>query len=257
MKTRIRARCRARAIWAALIATWALGLSGCGPKASMPAGTPVQQVGAWRIAVANSPDPAHVGSNTLVIGARDSLGSPMRGTIEAMVSMPAMGAMPRMESRGIVTSAGDGTWRAKYGLPMNGEWDVTVRLLPASGPPADAQYRVSTSAAGVSFSGGTAASAPASSSHDMAVSATGEITIDAERRQALGVRTAPAQIRELSASVRVPGRVAYDEGHQADVTMKFGGYVRELFANVTGGPVRKGQVLFTVYSPELWSAQQE
>jgi len=257
MKTRVRAYRRACVLWVGWAAAGALSLSGCGPKASMPPGTPVQQVGVWRMAVANSPDPAHVGSNTLVIGARDSLGGPMRGNVEALVSMPAMGAMPRMESRGIVTPAGGGTWRAKYGLPMNGEWEVTIRLLPASGPPADAQYRISTSVTGASFSGGTAANAPTTSPQSIAVSSTGEITLDPGRRQALGIRTTPARVLELSASVRVPGRVAYEEEHRADVTMKFGGYVRELYANVTGGPVRKGQVLFTVYSPELWSAQQE
>ena len=252
-----RAFLRASALRASLAAAAAIGLSGCGSKAPMPAGTPVQQVGAWRIAVANSPDPAHVGSNTLVIAARDSLGGPMPGDVEAMVSMPAMGAMPRMESRGIVSPAGHGIWRAKYGLPMSGEWDVTIRLLPRPGPPADAQYRISTSVRGLSFSGGTVASAPAASEPPMPISPTGEITLDAERRQALGIRTAPVEARELSASVRVPGRVAYDEARQADVTVKFGGYVRELVANITGAPVRKGQVLFKVYSPELWSAQQE
>jgi len=257
MKRRMRANRRAQALGLTLGTAVVLSLSGCGSKASMPPGTQVEQVGVWRIAVANSPDPAHVGSNTLVISARDSTGGPLRGNIEALVSMPAMGAMPRMESRGIVTPAGGGTWRARYGLPMNGEWDVTIRLLPTSGPPADAQYRISTSVTGVSFSGGTAANTPASTPGGLAISATGEITLDAGRRQALGIRTEPARVRELSESVRVPGRVAYDETHQADVTMKFGGFVRELHANVTGGSVRRGQILFTVYSPELWSAQQE
>ena len=81
--------------------------------------------------------------------------------------------------------------------------------------------------------------------------------IEAARRQSLGIRTDTVRVRDLSATLRVPGRVAYDEAHQAEVSLKFQGWVRQLSANVTGQPVRRGQVLFTVYSPELWSAQQE
>jgi Cu(I)/Ag(I) efflux system membrane fusion protein len=81
--------------------------------------------------------------------------------------------------------------------------------------------------------------------------------IEAARRQSLGIRTDTVRVRVLSGTLRVPGRVAYDEAHQADVSLKFQGWVRQLSANVTGQPVHRGQVLFKVYSPELWSAQQE
>lgn len=81
--------------------------------------------------------------------------------------------------------------------------------------------------------------------------------IDAARRQSLGIRTEPVQVRELSTTLRAPGRVAYDEAHQAEVALKFNGWVRRLSASVTGQAVRRGQVLVAVYSPELWSAQKE
>ncbi len=246
-----------------LISAGGLILSGCSRTASVPKDTPVERVGTWQVAVANSPDPPHVGDNMLVISARDSAGRPMPGSVEAIVSMPAMGAMPYMESRGKVRAAASGAWRAEYGLPMNGEWDVTIRLRPQQGPPAEAQYRLSTSLKGVSFASGTAAPTAASGARPSEPASPGSepiagaVTLDAARRQALGIRTDSVHVRELSTSVRVPGRVAFDEARQADVTMKFGGYVRELMVNVTGRPVQRGQVLFTVYSPELWSAQQE
>ena len=88
-------------------------------------------------------------------------------------------------------------------------------------------------------------------------SAPGTINIDAARRQEIGIRTAPVQVRTLSATVRAVGRVAYDETRQAEVTLKFSGYVRDLRVDFTERPVRAGEVLFTAYSPELWSAQQE
>ena len=53
----------------------------------------------------------------------------MRGRDLAMVvSMPAMGAMPYMESRGQVSEAGPGVYRARYGLSMGGEWDVRIAV---------------------------------------------------------------------------------------------------------------------------------
>src|SRR5258705_271062 len=187
----------------------------------------------------------------------------LRGSVEVVVSMAGMGAMPYMESRAKVRPVGAGMFRATYGLPMGGEWDVAVRLHPEQGAPAEAHYRLSTSIRGLAFGGGTpAAGSPASGSAGAALpalgdSSTGAVLIDPTRRQSLGIRTEAVQVRELSAALRVPGRVAYDEAHQADVALKFSGSVRRLLANVTGQPVRRGQTLLAVYSPDLWAAQQE
>jgi Cu(I)/Ag(I) efflux system membrane fusion protein len=221
----------------------------------------MQEVGAWRIGVANTPDPARVGDNAITVVARDASGKAMEGSLEVAVSMPQMGAMPYMESRGKSKPKGPGVFLASYRLPVGGEWDVIVRLRPDNGPPAEAHYRLSTSIRGLSFAGGTpAAGSWATSSPGPSVpadSGSGAVMIEAARRQSLGIRTDTVRVRVLSGTLRVPGRVAYDEAHQADVSLKFQGWVRQLSANVTGQPVHRGQVLFKVYSPELWSAQQE
>jgi Cu(I)/Ag(I) efflux system membrane fusion protein len=221
----------------------------------------MQEVGAWRIGVANTPDPARVGDNAITVVARDASGKAMEGSLEVVVSMPQMGAMPYMESRGKSKPKGPGVFLASYRLPVGGEWDVIVRLRPDNGPPAEAHYRLSTSIRGLSFAGGTpAAGSWATSSPGPSVpadSGSGAVMIEAARRQSLGIRTDTVRVRVLSGTLRVPGRVAYDEAHQADVSLKFQGWVRQLSANVTGQPVHRGQVLFKVYSPELWSAQQE
>jgi Cu(I)/Ag(I) efflux system membrane fusion protein len=44
---------------------------------------------------------------------------------------------------------------------------------------------------------------------------------------------------------------------QSDVSLRVGGQAREVFANSLGAPVRKGDPLFTLYSPELFAAQAE
>ena len=76
-------------------------------------------------------------------------------------------------------------------------------------------------------------------------------------QQLIGVATGIAEIRDLGRSVRTAGRVAVDETRLSKVSTKFDGYIEKLYVNATGQPVRKGQPLFTVYSPDLLASQQE
>ncbi len=85
----------------------------------------------------------------------------------------------------------------------------------------------------------------------------GSITLDARRRQLIGVTTGFAQEKHLTQTIRAAGRVTYDETRLMDVTLKFNGWIGKLQADFVGAPVIKGQSLFSVYSPELLSAQQE
>ena len=269
----IRARRKSAAILVpALVATGALALlASCQNGGGGAAGAgkmPMQTVGGYQIGVANEPDPPHAGDNVLKIAVRDASDKQARGAmVDVMVSMAAMGAMPRMESRGKVKEVKPGVYHAEYGLAMNGEWDVNVRVKPRDGTIVEAEYRLSTTT-GLSFVSGTPApvmpgTTAGGSSKGHAVPgegtgrAAGAITIDAARRQEIGIRTAAVQVRDLSATVRAVGRVAYDESRQAEVALKFSGWVRDLLVDFTGRPVRAGDVLFTAYSPELWSAQQE
>jgi len=83
------------------------------------------------------------------------------------------------------------------------------------------------------------------------------ITIDNRRRQMIGVETDKVTHRDLRKDIRAVGRVTYDERRLSNVTLKFDAWVGELSADFVGAQVKKGEVLFTVYSPELLSAQQE
>lgn len=85
----------------------------------------------------------------------------------------------------------------------------------------------------------------------------GQIKLSTEKTQKLGVRTEPAQVRAMDSIVRAAGRIEPDERRVFAVAPKFEGWIERLFVNVTGEPVRKGQPLFAVYSPELVSVQQE
>jgi len=239
-------------------------LEGCARKetgrteesSSQAAGT--DAAGAFRVSLRNHPQTPSVGDNTLVIAIRDTTGAPVRGAqVDVLVWMEAMGAMPRMESRGVVRESAGGVYEAKYGLAMAGEWDVGIRIRHPSGA-AEAAYRMSTSLKTLTFSGGTppagAATPPgAPSAEDVA----GAVRIDPVRRQAIGVKTEPVQARDLATTIRAAGRVTYDETRRAEVSLKFSGWVRDIRVDYTGKPVRAGEVLFTAYSPELVSAQQD
>ena len=84
-----------------------------------------------------------------------------------------------------------------------------------------------------------------------------EIMIDPRRQQLIGVRTVPVERRALTATVRTVGLVRYDETRLADINLKLEGWVRDLYVDTTGEFVKTGQPLFTLYSPELVTTQNE
>ncbi|MFZ5623323.1 MAG: efflux RND transporter periplasmic adaptor subunit [Gemmatimonadota bacterium] len=61
----------------------------------------------------------------------------------------------------------------------------------------------------------------------------------------------------MEREVRTVAQVSYDETRVATVALKVDGWVEQLFVNITGQPVRKGDPLLDLYSPMLVSAQQE
>lgn len=83
------------------------------------------------------------------------------------------------------------------------------------------------------------------------------ITIDPRRQQLIGVRTAAVERRALTSTVRTVGLVRYDETRLTDVNLKLEGWIRKLYVDTTGQSVRAGQPLFTLYSPELVTTQNE
>lgn len=85
----------------------------------------------------------------------------------------------------------------------------------------------------------------------------GQVKISPDKVQKLGVRTESAALRELVWTVRAVGQFQLDERRQHTVTTKFEGYIETLHVNATGQPVKRGQPLMDVYSPELVSAQEE
>src|SRR5574337_86273 len=83
------------------------------------------------------------------------------------------------------------------------------------------------------------------------------VVVPAVTRQLIGVRSAPVALATLKEEIRTVGTVGYDERSFTQVTLKISGWVRKVFVNSIGRPVRKGDPLFTVYSPDLLATQDE
>lgn len=83
------------------------------------------------------------------------------------------------------------------------------------------------------------------------------IQLSPERMQSIGVKTGTAEYKQLSDEIRATGTVDIDERLLSYVQVRFPGYIRKVFANATYQYVRKGDPLFTIYSPDLVATQQE
>ncbi|MBE9533074.1 MAG: efflux RND transporter periplasmic adaptor subunit, partial [Proteobacteria bacterium] len=86
---------------------------------------------------------------------------------------------------------------------------------------------------------------------------TGAVSIDPVTVQNMGVRTAIAQISELSHDIKTIGHVTYDEQRISRLHPKTEGWIEKMFISKTGESVKKGTMLLSLYSPQLVSSQQE
>jgi RND family efflux transporter MFP subunit len=83
------------------------------------------------------------------------------------------------------------------------------------------------------------------------------VQLTPERMQSIGVRTGTVEYKQLSDDIRATGTVDINERLLSYVQVRFPGYIRKVFANATYQYVRKGEPLFTIYSPDLVATQQE
>lgn len=85
----------------------------------------------------------------------------------------------------------------------------------------------------------------------------GQIHVEPGVIQTIGVRTEVARRQTIFRHLRAVGEVEVAEDELSVVNLRFGGWAERVHIDRTGDPVRKGQVLLDVYSPELVAAQEE
>ncbi len=83
------------------------------------------------------------------------------------------------------------------------------------------------------------------------------VTIEPAVVQNMNVQTAVVVRRDLDQEIRTVGYLEYDQERMVTVTTKYSGWVEKVYVNYVGEPVRKGQPLFEIYSPELVQTEQE
>ncbi len=83
------------------------------------------------------------------------------------------------------------------------------------------------------------------------------VTISPETIQSIGVRTQAAQMASFGTLVRSYGDVTENVRLQSDISGRVSGWIKDLKIKAEGDAVKKGDLLFTLDSPELISAQQD
>jgi len=85
----------------------------------------------------------------------------------------------------------------------------------------------------------------------------GTIRISPDVVNNLGVRITEVVLKSLHRGVETVGYVQYDEDQLVHVHPRVEGWVEKLYVKATGDPVKRGQALYTLYSPTLVNAQEE
>ena len=254
--------------------------------------SPASSVNAGELTISTSiqPDPPREKGNRARVEVRTAGGQPVTAAkVHLEYVMPAMGGMQEMRGGSDGTDDGGGRYTIPFDLPMGGSWTIEIKVTSTAGS-TSARYTLRVGASGLTPLGGTGAGSGAGSGSagDVAYytcsmhpqvhanhpgtcpicsmpltpvtnqeQQAGEIRVDEGRRGLLGIRTAKITKGTMNLEIRAQGKLVVDETRQHDVTLRIGGYVSKLVVSATGQRVNKGDTLFTLYSPELYAAQQE
>jgi RND family efflux transporter MFP subunit len=83
------------------------------------------------------------------------------------------------------------------------------------------------------------------------------VQISPQRLQSIGVKTGSVIRKAVEDEIDTTGNVAVDETKLAYVQVRYSGYIEKVFVNATYQYARKGQPLFTIYSPDVAATERE
>jgi RND family efflux transporter MFP subunit len=92
---------------------------------------------------------------------------------------------------------------------------------------------------------------------DSEVEGRASVKVSPEKQQLIGVTFDTVRVSDFSMKVQTVGRLTYDETKIVKVHTRISGWVERLFVDYTGKEVKKGEPLFSLYSPQLYSTQEE
>jgi RND family efflux transporter MFP subunit len=85
----------------------------------------------------------------------------------------------------------------------------------------------------------------------------GTVVLDAATQQKIGVTYATVRRARLNRTIDTVGLVQMDEEKISRVHVKIAGWINKVYLNYVGKLVKKGEPLFTLYSPDLVATEQE
>ena len=216
--------------------------------------------GPFKIQAVINPEQPKVGNNQLQILLLNKDNEPVtNATIKAVAEMPAMGSMPTMYAPAEIINEQTGLYQGSFEIPMMGAWPLTISIDAGAQGQAEISFDMGTSRKGLTFSSATpntfaVAENPEKRSTELQSKT---FTVDAYRRQLIGVRTEEVTCIQMIKTLQASAIVTYDETKLTDINLKFDGWIEQLNAGYVGKQVLKGQPLFSVYSPALISLQDE
>ena len=83
------------------------------------------------------------------------------------------------------------------------------------------------------------------------------LTISPAVKKLMKVETAPVERKYVTATIRMVGKVDFDETNVSHITAWVSGRLDRLFVDYTGVSVKKGHHMVYIYSEELYSIQEE
>jgi len=123
--------------------------------------------------------------------------------------------------------------------------------------PSSAPMQVTAETSSASASNSDPGSAAETQNGNMPETPLVPIQLTPQRMQSIGIALGKVESKSVSSELRFYGSVQVDERRQAYVQTRFAGWIRKVYADATGNFIGKGQPLFTIYSPDLVSTEQE
>ena len=85
----------------------------------------------------------------------------------------------------------------------------------------------------------------------------GSVKLSDAKQQLIGVQTTTVERQSLFRTIRAVGQLTGDETKLSHVHLKISGWIEQVYVDYVGKLVKKGDPLFTVYSPDLVATEQE
>src|SRR5207237_2228576 len=83
------------------------------------------------------------------------------------------------------------------------------------------------------------------------------VQLTPQRIALANIHTSTVEFKDLHREIRAVGVLDYDETHLVRLTARVAGRADELFVTYTGQSVKRGDPLYSLYSPDVFTAMRE